>query len=451
MFNIMGWFKKMLTDKSRKESKNENESTLIDSESAVIDSEIIHVPNNLQIENDKCLKCHQYIIKKEQIDEKLNECSYCRRGWTNSYCSCSYTKYKYVYIECKNCKQQYICQVCKKYDFGICNECSLCNGCTNNKIYGYARDIKYILKVKYNDKDEAKVLGAKWDKNNKIWYVPINTDCNKFLKWEPIKYDTAECNNCFKICSTCNEKVYHKHINEDMKNMCNNCIATCHMCKMESNTIYLFNDYHYCKICVELVKFNPSTINEIYVENSQEERRANITFFHFIDWTLDKKKLICIDCSKEYWFVTDNSKKPKWQSDVNEYLQKCCEQCYNKRRNELIKKFTNENPNPSNEKYIYELDKDGLKWIKIKFVNYCLNCKDQINVSVQKEYEQQNYKYCIKCNPSDNSHKYVFSQTEYNWILNKVRMFDGRHKWIKPTKEYDENYYCSCDKCKNKL
>ena len=35
----------------------------------------------------------------------------------------------------------------------------------------------------YNDKDECKILGGKWDKNKKSWYIPKGIDRTKFKKW----------------------------------------------------------------------------------------------------------------------------------------------------------------------------------------------------------------------------------------------------------------------------
>lgn len=39
------------------------------------------------------------------------------------------------------------------------------------------------LYVPFEEKDEAKALGAKWDKENKLWYAPQGTDLDKFSKW----------------------------------------------------------------------------------------------------------------------------------------------------------------------------------------------------------------------------------------------------------------------------
>mgnify|MGYP001616186050 CR=1 FL=1 len=44
---------------------------------------------------------------------------------------------------------------------------------------------KTFLIVDYKDKNEIKKLGAKWDKNEKSWYVPAGADTAPFEKWIP--------------------------------------------------------------------------------------------------------------------------------------------------------------------------------------------------------------------------------------------------------------------------
>lgn len=39
------------------------------------------------------------------------------------------------------------------------------------------------LKVPFAEKDEAKSLGARWDKDLKTWYVPDGVDASLFAKW----------------------------------------------------------------------------------------------------------------------------------------------------------------------------------------------------------------------------------------------------------------------------
>lgn len=40
-----------------------------------------------------------------------------------------------------------------------------------------------LLKVPFNEKDQAKALGAKWNAEVKQWYVPQDVDSIPFEKW----------------------------------------------------------------------------------------------------------------------------------------------------------------------------------------------------------------------------------------------------------------------------
>lgn len=41
------------------------------------------------------------------------------------------------------------------------------------------------LKVPFNEKDQAKSLGARWNAEAKHWYVPQGIDAKPFEKWFP--------------------------------------------------------------------------------------------------------------------------------------------------------------------------------------------------------------------------------------------------------------------------
>jgi|CXWL01.1.fsa_nt_gi N12 class adenine-specific DNA methylase/antirestriction protein ArdC/phage/plasmid primase-like uncharacterized protein len=45
---------------------------------------------------------------------------------------------------------------------------------------------KALINVPFKEKDEAKTLGAKWDRQEKSWYVPANVDLAAFAKWIPV-------------------------------------------------------------------------------------------------------------------------------------------------------------------------------------------------------------------------------------------------------------------------
>ena len=47
---------------------------------------------------------------------------------------------------------------------------------------GSSSDVTY-LNVPFSEKDEAKSLGARWDKNVKKWYVPAGVALEDFSKW----------------------------------------------------------------------------------------------------------------------------------------------------------------------------------------------------------------------------------------------------------------------------
>lgn len=40
-----------------------------------------------------------------------------------------------------------------------------------------------LLFVPFEEKDQAKALGARWDPNNKTWYIPDHLDPSLFQKW----------------------------------------------------------------------------------------------------------------------------------------------------------------------------------------------------------------------------------------------------------------------------
>jgi hypothetical protein len=41
------------------------------------------------------------------------------------------------------------------------------------------------LDVRYQEKDQAKALGAIWDNDLRLWYVPTGRDLRPFLRWLP--------------------------------------------------------------------------------------------------------------------------------------------------------------------------------------------------------------------------------------------------------------------------
>ena len=51
---------------------------------------------------------------------------------------------------------------------------------------------KTYLAVPYKDKEQAKKFGAKWDKENKLWYAPEGTDLKPLARWLPEQQRTPE-------------------------------------------------------------------------------------------------------------------------------------------------------------------------------------------------------------------------------------------------------------------
>lgn len=48
--------------------------------------------------------------------------------------------------------------------------------------------MKTFLNVPYDQKDQAKRLGAQWDATRKSWYIYNTEDMNSFMKWMPKKH-----------------------------------------------------------------------------------------------------------------------------------------------------------------------------------------------------------------------------------------------------------------------
>ena len=52
-----------------------------------------------------------------------------------------------------------------------------------------AEKMRMNLKVPFAEKDEAKMLGARWDAARKIWYVEGKADMAAFARWAPTPHD----------------------------------------------------------------------------------------------------------------------------------------------------------------------------------------------------------------------------------------------------------------------
>ncbi|MBQ3165491.1 MAG: hypothetical protein IJC02_13355 [Lachnospiraceae bacterium] len=59
---------------------------------------------------------------------------------------------------------------------------------------------RFYINCPYQEKEEAKALGAKWDAIAKKWYYTHSKDKHKFIKWINIaSTDDEEKNNSFKV------------------------------------------------------------------------------------------------------------------------------------------------------------------------------------------------------------------------------------------------------------
>ena len=47
------------------------------------------------------------------------------------------------------------------------------------------REEEFVLEVPFEEKEDAKSFGCKWNKDLKKWFVPKGVDVNKFKKWHP--------------------------------------------------------------------------------------------------------------------------------------------------------------------------------------------------------------------------------------------------------------------------
>ena len=45
------------------------------------------------------------------------------------------------------------------------------------------------LQVAFTDKDQVKQLGARWDVEKKVWFIPDGVDTTPFQKWLPQRLD----------------------------------------------------------------------------------------------------------------------------------------------------------------------------------------------------------------------------------------------------------------------
>ena len=70
------------------------------------------------------------------------------------------------------------------------------------------------LKVPFSEKDEAKHLGARWDANLKVWFVPEGVSPDAFSRWLPdvpdinIQSDSYFIAETKEVCWKCAEQTH---------------------------------------------------------------------------------------------------------------------------------------------------------------------------------------------------------------------------------------------------
>ncbi|MYN29554.1 DUF5710 domain-containing protein [Duganella levis] len=58
------------------------------------------------------------------------------------------------------------------------------------------------LNVPFSEKDEAKLLGARWDARSKVWFVPDGTDPRLFQRWLPLEQDIGIRSDSYFLAQT---------------------------------------------------------------------------------------------------------------------------------------------------------------------------------------------------------------------------------------------------------
>ena len=88
--------------------------------------------------------------------------------------------YKLKAKKCSACKNPLVYKECKYKKNTDKKSNGICYNCINKKEVEEMKKGIYLF-VKYEDKDDAKSLGAKWDAENKRWYAP-NKELTALLK-----------------------------------------------------------------------------------------------------------------------------------------------------------------------------------------------------------------------------------------------------------------------------
>lgn len=149
-----------------------------------------------------------------------------------------------------------------------------------------------LLNVAYEEKDEAKSLGAKWNPELKKWFIQNTEDCIKFMKW--IWSDYKDYEELYIIKD-------HLYLVEG--------IQSCHKCKNPTRVIGLGIDKYY----------------QVYDENEDYNYTVDLNDIEDIEISPINEglpKQILDYCMKNWNFKKTFSKTIK-----SSYLANCCDKC----------------------------------------------------------------------------------------------------------------------------
>ncbi|MBO4859185.1 MAG: hypothetical protein J5527_11815 [Treponema sp.] len=158
-----------------------------------------------------------------------------------------------------------------------------------------------LLNVPYEEKDEAKSLGAKWNPELKKWYIQNTEDCGKFMKW--IWKDYKDYEELYILKD-------HLYIAEG--------IRICNKCKKETRVIGLGIDKYY----------------QVYDENEDYNFSAHLCEEDDIEIgpiTEDLPKQILDYCMNNW-----NFKKTFSKTIRSSYLANCCDNCNSLQGNHFL-------------------------------------------------------------------------------------------------------------------
>ena len=177
---------KHLTNEDFRDYAGKYKRKLINPEKFEMLDKYIDVNEDLYICVCSEYKCNHLVIIKyipTEIYFTVGSICYLRFNEENS----TELYYKTKAKKCNDCSTPLVFKECK-YHKNTDKKCNgTCYGCIYKKeeIKQEEENTKRIyLFVKYEDKDDAKLLGAKWDVENRRWYAPNNSFVSLLEKYK---------------------------------------------------------------------------------------------------------------------------------------------------------------------------------------------------------------------------------------------------------------------------